>query len=114
MTVRVGAVVPPHSIPIASALLGIRGASQAGVIRAALALFQGKTPLEAGKYAASQQSNSSWVTANVPDELAPETDKSWAIRVGLGLAAGMERDEAEAWARMRPGPKPKDKNLTTG
>jgi hypothetical protein len=106
MSVRIDARVPEHSLPIAATFLGIRGSSRAGIIRTALALFQGKTPAEAISYADGGRdvNTHGLVGAMVPDELVPtDVNKSWAVRVGLGMAAGLSREQAESWARMDRG-----------
>lgn len=110
MATRVGATIDPLSVPIAAARLGIRNASMSGVVRAALALFHGHENDEAIKYAIGENkrfndTGPGHIVAQVPDELAKGCgdNRSFAIRVGLGLAMGMSRQQAEHWAKMPTG-----------
>ena len=108
---RVGTTIDPVFVPIAAATLGIRNASTSGVIRAALALFHGQSTDEAVKHAMPENQRfkandgPSTVFAQVPDELAENCgdNKSYAVRVGLGIAMGMTREQAERWAQVKIG-----------
>jgi hypothetical protein len=85
-------------------LLGLHGASKSAVMRVALALFHGKPPVEAIKYAAlnSRESETGHerIVFDIPEDLKVPEDvsASWATRVGLGIAMGMTRADAEYWA----------------
>jgi hypothetical protein len=83
-------------------MLGAQGASRAGIIRSALALFHGHDRATAVKYARSDQredtSGREHIVARIPDELPVPDKPAWAIRVGLGMAMGMNREQAEWWA----------------
>lgn len=101
---QVSATVESYSLPVAAAFLGIRGASRAGIVRSALALFHGHDRADAARYAYSDEKLSSAesgherIVAKIPDELLVNDRPSWAIRVGLGMAMGLTRAQAEKWA----------------
>lgn len=106
---RISATVESFSLPVAATMLGIRGAGRGAVVRSALALFHGHDPITAVKYANYGQdipdgdSGHEYVQAVVPDELVPAENQSYAVRVGLGLAMGLSRPQAEQWARIPTG-----------
>ena len=113
--VRVDARVPAKSLSSAAIGLGLERSmtTRSGVVRAALALFHGKDRETAYRLAMpthnsrlSADKGSERVGADVEAELANTGDAkiSYAIRVGLGMAAGFTRAEAEEWAAMiKPG-----------
>jgi hypothetical protein len=110
MPVTVGADVPEDSLSSAAFGLGLNRekVSRSGVIRAALALFHGNDKDTAREYATPKNqtqlgsNGQTFVTAQVPEDLADtgDTPRAYAIRVGLALAAGLSRKEAENWAKM--------------
>lgn len=127
MAVTISADIPEDSISSAAFGLGLNlsDVSRSGVVRAALALFHGmsrdearecvqpkrKTPARLGSEAQD------YVTAQVPDELADvgNVQRAYAVRLGLALASGMPRKQAESWARMtmRPVGRPRKEPATS-
>lgn len=108
MTTQISTTVDSSSLPLAATFLGIRGASRAGIVRAALALFHGHDRVTATRYAGNSKildadSGRERVVASIPDELQVPEHPAWAIRVGLGMAAGLSRSQAEIWAQMEQG-----------
>jgi hypothetical protein len=111
----IAVTIPPHSLSIAAAKLGLpRNTSKSAILRIALALGKGMSREEVLSYARPRASNleipvQKIVSFDAPAELISESDKnrSFLVRVGLGLAAGMTRKEAEAWARMPSGRVPR-------
>jgi hypothetical protein len=110
--VTVSADIDSSAITGAAIGLGFRNGtvSRSGLVRAALALFHGGTEREAIELAATVKNSrlgsnrekmQDWVTANVPDGLADtgEINRALAIRIGLAMAAGYSREDAETHAR---------------
>jgi hypothetical protein len=114
--------IPPHSLSIAAAKLGLpSNTSKSAILRIALALGKGMSREEALSYAmprvprvprVPRASNldipvQKLVSFDAPAELISGSGKnrSFLVRTGLGLAVGMNRKEAEAWARMPRGPR---------
>lgn len=91
--------------------------SKSGIVRAALALVAGKSPDEIKRYANGSNSpnldsgGKSAIGAQVPEDLldaarsqlGPDTEIAYTVRVGLAMAAGLNREQAEAWAKLSPG-----------
>jgi hypothetical protein len=128
MAVTISADIPEDSISSAAFGLGLdlANVSRSGVVRAALALFQGMSKAEARGYVQPKREKPArlgsqaqdFVTAIVPDELAnvgEGVQRAYAIRVGLALAAGMSQKQAESWARMtiRPAGRPRKDESTS-
>ena len=118
---RISALIHNDSLPIARAILGLQTMDKSAIIRAALALYKGLPADEARNYAynnavgslSTDDYSNQFVSARVPDELLEgiSGNLSHAIRVGLAMAAGMSRKEAEKYAQMKPGPKAKDNEI---
>lgn len=115
----IGAVVPEDSISSAAMGLGVDLASvtRSGVARAALALFHGMPKDEAKQFVRPNDKKArlgsdgqDFIGFRAPDELIDVGDheRSYAIRVGLAMAAGLTRKEAESWAKMSRGRPPKE------
>jgi hypothetical protein len=101
MTVQVATTVDTPSLPVAAKLLGISGAGNAAIVRAALALYHGHSMADAAKYAvpdADTDNRRTRIVAKIPDDLPIPESPAWAIRVGIGLAMGLRRKDAEYWA----------------
>jgi hypothetical protein len=103
--IMVGADVPRNAVSSAAMGLGTLNASRSGILRAALALFHGADTSRAREYAVGkaarlESNDQDWLNGAVPDEFADtgEVQRAYAIRVGLGIAAGMSREAAEDWA----------------
>lgn len=104
-----------HADMLSSAAVGlgldIGSTPRIGLVRAALALFHDMPRAEAKNYAqASRKSRiiadgKDFVAGEVPDELADvgDTERAYAIRVGLAMAAGLPRSKAESYANMHKG-----------
>ena len=107
--IDVGAYVAEDSLSSAAFGLGldVANVSRSGVIRAALALFHGYDRNEAREYVQSKRNarlgsdGLDWARAKVPEEFADtgDTNLSMAIRIGLAMAAGLSRKQAENYAR---------------
>ena len=91
--------------------------SKSGIIRAALALVAGKSNDEIRQYATGgntpnlDSGGKYAIGAQVPEDLLEEaqaqlgegTEIAFTVRVGLAMAAGLTRDQAESWAQMTRG-----------
>lgn len=109
----VGADIPEDSLSSAAFGLGLNlsATPRIGVVRAALALFHGQSRDAAREYAQSSRKSKlgsdgkDFVAGKVPEVLADtgDTERAFAIRVGLAMAAGLTRKQAESWARMQRG-----------
>lgn len=121
--VHIGARLPEDSLSSAAFGLGLDQATtpRSGVIRAALALFHGRDRNDAKQLAKPARKSrlgsdgTERVTARVDAELADtgEVPLSYAIRVGLAMAAGLDRKQAENWAAMmHPGRPSKQSTMT--
>jgi len=116
VTMLVGATIPEDTMAHAAyGLLGSRfdQASRSGLVRAALALYKGANRDQAISYAQRTarlgSEGQDYVTAKVPDELAQvDCERAYAIRVGLAMAGGLSRKQAESYARnmVRPAHRP--------
>jgi hypothetical protein len=116
--ITVTADVPEDSVSSAAFGLGldIAHVSRSGVLRAALAMFHGKSKPEARELAISGKSarlgsdGQDLLSGQVPEDLADVGDiqRAHAIRIGLAMSAGMTRKQAESWSRMqiRPAGRP--------
>jgi hypothetical protein len=116
--VTVGTRVPAVSLRNAAIGLGLPpGTSKSAIMRAALAMFHEKNPLdyiEAPR--AENKRDVRKASAEVIDiagpahaelaEMPAGVERATAIRIGLALASGWTREEAESFARMTRGPKP--------
>jgi hypothetical protein len=115
MGVSIAADIPEDSLACAAVGLGqdISRVSRSGLVRAALSLYHGHTRDQAKSYIVLGQNPAQLsskgqdrVTAVVPEELAQvDGERAFAIRVGLAMAAGLGRKEAETYARMHVRPK---------
>lgn len=106
----VGARVPADALKHAAIGLGLSpDASKSGVIRGALALFHGLDPQRfiepprkpVGRGVTTTRANVIDVAIEAPAELAempPGVKRATAIRVGLAMATGWSREDAQAWA----------------
>jgi hypothetical protein len=104
----VTADIPENGLSSAALGLGVPlgKVNRSGLVRAALALFHGMdrdtaiTYLDAAKPSRLGSKGQDLVSAYVPEELADvgETNRAYAIRVGLALAAGATKEQAESWA----------------
>jgi hypothetical protein len=117
MAVTIGAPILEDSLSSAALGLGLPlTTSKGGIIRAGLAIFAGKSRDEARRYAASKEANLgsegiTFTTALVPEELlsdaeqrlSDEDSRAFAVRVGLAMAAGATRKQAESFARLHAG-----------
>jgi hypothetical protein len=119
----IGATIPEDGLSSAAIGLGLPPhTSKGGVFRAALAVLAGMSRDEARRYAASTPGKNElgtdgtiYTTALVPEELldaartafGSSDNTAYLVRVGLAMAAGYSRKQAENWAVMRPGPVPK-------
>jgi hypothetical protein len=91
--------------------------SKSGIIRAALALVAGKSPDEIRRYATGGNTTNldsggkSAIGAQVPEDLledaraqlGQDAEIAFTVRVGLAMAAGLTREQAESWAHMTRG-----------
>jgi hypothetical protein len=115
---RVSATVDSYTLPVAATMLGVRGASRAGIVRSALALFHGRDRAEAARFANSDaklhdaESGREHIRATIPDDLPVPENQAWAVRVGLGMAMGLSRTQAEKWAKIDQG-RPRKQEATT-
>lgn len=120
--VKVGARIPAHSLKYAAMGLGLSpNTSKTGLMRAALALFHGKTPEEAYELAMPPTPKPRRImggpeiidiVGDVDESLAQlpsEIGKATAIRIGLAIARGWDREDAEEWAKMPRGRPRKDR-----
>lgn len=108
----ISADIPEDSLSSAAFGLGLNRSqiTRSGVIRAALALYHGNDRETAREYVTPPSQKSArlgsegqeQVSADVPEHLAnvEGTTRAHAIRVGLAMAAGLTRKEAENWAKM--------------
>jgi hypothetical protein len=128
--VTVGARVPARSLKYAAIGLNLPPTtSKQGLMRAALALFHGRTLEEAHELALpisrkqprlAGESELIDIAGEVEADLAkiPEDiERATAIRIGLAIAQGWTAEEAKTWAMDigRRGPRPKrDAAITTG
>lgn len=117
MAVTIGAHILEDSLSSAALGLGLPlTTSKGGIIRAGLAIYAGKTRDEARRYAASKETDLgsdgvTYTTALVPEELLNEArerlseddSQAFAVRVGLAMAAGATRKQAESFAKLHPG-----------
>jgi Lsr2 len=113
--VAVSATIPQDILPGAALGLGVslHSTPRTDLVKAALALFQGKSRDEARELIDSRKyqlggDGPQYVVARVPQELADtgNAERAYAIRVGLLMAGGLSRREAETWARMTRGRTP--------
>jgi hypothetical protein len=126
MPVTIGATIPEDGFTSAAMGLGLPlSTAKSGLFRAALALVCGKTKDEAREYASSIPRNRNLgtngnfhATGVVPEdlleaaELAMENaDRAYIVRVGMGMAAGLSRKQAESWARMHRGSNRKENEV---
>jgi hypothetical protein len=113
MRTTVGAIVPENGLAIAAAILGIPDPSQTDAVAAALALYHGMSPEQARSRVLARRRRPSSLGSQGPKQVSARVDadladvgdanRSFAIRVGLGLSAGLDREQAEQWARMPVG-----------
>lgn len=108
----ISADIPEDSLSSAAFGLGLNRsqASRSGIVRAALALYHGHDRETAREYIIPETKKNSrlgsngqeQVTADVPEDLATVegVTRAFALRVGLAMAAGLTRKEAENWAKM--------------
>src|SRR5260370_40886461 len=115
----VAATLPEDTLAIAAAGLGLDLSTtpRIGLVKAALALFHGSSREDARKLVLPHRSRLSAdgaqkVIGQIPAELANvgDAERACAIRVGMGMAIGLSRHEAEKWAsaiqRGRPAGSP--------
>lgn len=118
--VMVGARVSPKALKHAALGLDLPPTvSKMGLMRAALALFHGKSHDEAYELAlpiahqpqplTTSDRDLIDIAGKVESELAQTYgyERATAIRIGLAIARGWSREDAEEWARMTRGPKSK-------
>jgi hypothetical protein len=115
--VRVGSRVPEGWFALAGMSQSLPATTpKSGIYRMALALFQGRDINEARELAHPRMPKSAGLsttdtgkvdyTCGVPEELAelPEgVSPSYAIRVGMAMAMGYSRDDAERFAQLPHG-----------
>jgi hypothetical protein len=84
----------------ASKVLGVAGISANKLINTALRLYNGEDRDELVREIQPQSNlRGSKKRAKVDAALVGDTENAaWAVRVGLGMAMGMEREQAEEWA----------------
>lgn len=129
MAVTIRAHIPEDGLSSAAIGLGLPpSTSKGGVIRAGLAILAGKSRDEARRYATSTPDNHDLgsngtihTTALVPEDLLAQAENAlpnnnntaYAVRVGLAMAMGYSRKQAESWAKLPTGRPPKKQEATT-
>jgi hypothetical protein len=109
----INVLLPEDSI--SSAAFGLMGrdwqsVSRSAIIRAALVLFHSDDRHAAREYAKTKHAlgtdGPQKIAARVPSELLENIEDrqvSYAVRVGIGMASGQTRKQAEVWARQSVG-----------
>jgi len=122
MRTMVGAIVPENGLAIAAAMLGIPDPTQTDTVAAALALYHGMSRDQARARVLGRRRQPASLGSDGPKQVSARVDadladvgaanRSFAIRVGLGLSAGLDRAQAEQWARMPVGRPPQRRAVT--
>jgi hypothetical protein len=115
MSVMVGGTIHQYGVRHAAYGAGLPlDTPKSGIIRAALAVASGMGITDAIQYAkddrATDSRDATFIAGRVPDDLVEKVDakydnRSYGLRVGMAMLAGMDRAEAEAFAHMAKGPK---------
>lgn len=90
-------------LDIASKLLGVPGVSANKLINAAILLYQGEDRDAVARSISTPMSDLTGrvKTAKVKTEILDGIENiSGAIRIGIGLAMGLTREQAESWASL--------------
>jgi hypothetical protein len=112
--VPIGADILPGSLPAAAFGLGldVNHTSRIAIVRAALVLYKTGDRNLAREFCKPKKSDlgsngQTFVAGTIEEEWADvgDTDRAHAIRVGLAMAAGLDRERAENWSRMHMRPR---------